>query len=74
MELLAPYTVSVHAKTHTRNTRKEWIELDYEQIIGILKNAGYRGYLAIEYEHTNPPDKAIPRFAKKLLALRDTLR
>ncbi len=74
MEMLAPYTVSVHAKTHTRNTRDEWIELDYERVMGILKNAGYRGYLAIEYEYTDPPEKAIPRFAKELLALREKYR
>lgn len=74
MELLAPHTVSVHAKTHTHNTRNEWLEMDYERIMSLLKNAGYRGYLAIEYEYIDPPEKAIPLFAKKLLALRERFR
>lgn len=73
VEQLAPYTVSVHAKTHSRNANDEFFELDYERILTLLKSVGYRGYLAIEYEYTEPPQIAIPRFAKKLMALRDRL-
>lgn len=71
VEQLAPYTVSVHAKSHSRNTQEEFFELDYERIFSILKNAGYRGVVAIEYEYTDPPEKYVPRFAKRLLTLRD---
>ncbi|MCS7300888.1 MAG: sugar phosphate isomerase/epimerase [Fimbriimonadales bacterium] len=74
IEKLAPHAVSVHAKTHSRNTKGEFFELDYERIFRILKAAGYRGYVAIEYEYIDPPAQAIPRFAKKLLALRDKFR
>jgi len=73
IEKLAPHAVSVHAKTHSRNLKDEFFELDYERIFRILKAAGYRGYVAIEYEYTDPPMQAIPRFAKKLLALRDRI-
>ncbi len=73
IEKLAPYAVSVHAKTHSRNTRDEFFELDYERIFRILKAVGYRGYVAIEYEYTDPPAQAIPRFARKLLALRERM-
>jgi sugar phosphate isomerase/epimerase len=71
IELLAPYAVNVHAKTHFRTPQGDYVELDYERIFAILKQAGYRGYLSIEYEYTDPPAQAIPRFAKKLLTLRD---
>jgi len=74
IELLAPYAVNVHAKTHFRTPQGDYVELDYERIFAILKQAGYRGYLSIEYEYTDPPAQAIPRFAKKLLTLRDRLR
>ncbi|MDM7461971.1 MAG: sugar phosphate isomerase/epimerase family protein [bacterium] len=73
IEKLAPYAVSVHAKTHARNARNEFFELDYERIFRILKAAGYRGYVAIEYEYTDPPMQAVPRFAKKLLTLRNRM-
>jgi len=71
IELLAPYAVNVHAKTHFRTPQGTYVELDYEHIFAILRQAGYRGYLSIEYEYTEPPAHAIPRFAKKLLALRE---
>ncbi|MCS6923707.1 MAG: sugar phosphate isomerase/epimerase [Fimbriimonadales bacterium] len=74
IEKLAPYAVSVHAKTHSRNLKDKFFELDYERIFRILKAAGYRGYVAIEYEYTEPPMQAVPRFAKKLLALRERMK
>jgi sugar phosphate isomerase/epimerase len=74
IEKLAPYAVSVHAKTHSRNTKDEFFELDYEHIFRILKASGYRGYVAIEYEYTDPPAQAIPRFARKLLTHRDRVK
>ncbi|MCX7992651.1 MAG: sugar phosphate isomerase/epimerase [Fimbriimonadales bacterium] len=74
IEKLAPHAVSVHAKTHSRNLKDEFFELDYERIFRMLKATGYRGYVAIEYEYTDPPAQAIPRFAKRLLALRDKMR
>lgn len=73
IEKLAPYAVSVHAKTHARNATDEFFELDYERIFRTLKASGYRGYVAIEYEYTDPPMQAVPRFAKKLLTLRNRM-
>jgi len=74
IEKLAPHAVSVHAKTHSRNLKDEFFELDYERVFRILNAAGYRGYVAIEYEYTDPPLQAVPRFARKLLALRDRMK
>lgn len=64
IEKLAPYAVSVHAKTHSRNARDEFFELDYERIFRTLKAAGFKGYVAIEYEYTEPALPAVRRFAK----------
>lgn len=71
IEMLAPHAVNVHAKTHYRTPQGAFVELDYERIVAILKQSGYRGYLSIEYEYTDPPAQAIPRFARKLLALKE---
>lgn len=74
IEKLAPYAVSVHAKTHSRNTRDEFFELDYERIFRTLKATGFKGYVAIEYEYTEPALPAVRRFAQKLLTLRNRIR
>ena len=63
--------MSVHAKTHSRNARDEFFELDYERIFRILRAANFKSYVAIEYEYTEPAMPAVSRFAKKLLALRN---
>ncbi|RLG80979.1 MAG: hypothetical protein DRO40_10370 [Thermoprotei archaeon] len=68
IELLAPYTVHVHAKTFQlklkhEDTESYWVEtrLDYRKIIEILKNAGYNGYLSLEYEGTEDEETAVPK-------------
>lgn len=58
--------VNVHAKTHYRNASNELTEVDYRRVFSLLKRNGYRGYVSIEYEYTDPPIEAIPRFAQNL--------
>lgn len=42
---------------------------DYERIIGILKAANYRGWLALEYEDKPDPKIAVPKHLDKLRKL-----
>ena len=44
-------------------------EADLARVIGILKNAGYRGYIALEYEAKEDPKTAVPRYLKTLREL-----
>jgi len=39
------------------------------RVVGILRNAGYRGYLALEYEAKEDPRTAVPRYLRQLRAL-----
>jgi sugar phosphate isomerase/epimerase len=40
--------------------------VDYRRVVRIMREAGYRGPLAIEYEGTEPPADGVPRFAAYL--------
>lgn len=44
---------------------------DIPRILSILKNAGYQGYLILEYEASENPDEAIPRYVEELRKLLD---
>ncbi len=50
MEMLAPYTVFVQAKTYYGGGRFYTLDLDYTRIANILHDAGYQGYISIEFE------------------------
>lgn len=47
---IAPHAVLVQAKTYYGGGRWYTLELDYGRIAQILKSAGYRGYISLEFE------------------------
>ena len=64
LEKIAPYSVNAQIKVAvTRDGRKE--EADLPRIVQMLKNAGYRGYVVLEYEERDP-EKEIPRYIAQL--------
>jgi sugar phosphate isomerase/epimerase len=62
----APYAVATHAKVHFRAEDGEQVPVDYWEARQILERAGYRGFLAIEYEDAEPAETAVPAFAAAL--------
>lgn len=61
---IAPYTVNAQIKVEIPvNGKRE--PADYSRLIAILKNAGYRGYVVLEYEAKDPYTE-IPRHLKAL--------
>jgi hydroxypyruvate isomerase len=44
-------------------------EADLARMIGILREAGYRGFIALEYEAKEDPRVAVPRYLNKLRRL-----
>lgn len=50
LEMLAPETVLVSAKTYYGGGVWYSLDLDYERIAGIFADAGYRGYVTLEFE------------------------
>src|SRR5207247_10757773 len=65
---LAPYAVTVQIKTEIqRGKLKE--DADLKRLTDILRSAGYRGYVALEYEAAEEPKSAIPRHIETLKKL-----
>lgn len=65
---IAPLAINVQIKVAvTRNGKKE--PADLERVVGILKDANYRGYVVLEYEEKDDPKKAIPGYIAQLRKL-----
>ncbi len=58
---MAPYAVTTHVKTQVGSQ-----PADFKRIIELLRNAGYRGYLSLEYEDKEHPRTAVPKVMKTL--------
>jgi sugar phosphate isomerase/epimerase len=61
LERLAPHAVLVHAKAYPGGGLYYTLDLDYRRIGALLRRAGYRGYLSLEYEGRLLPEEGIPQ-------------
>lgn len=61
LAMIAPKTVYVQAKTYYGGGEWYTLELDYKRIARILADSGYTGFVSLEYEGKEDPDKAVPR-------------
>jgi sugar phosphate isomerase/epimerase len=66
----APYAVTTHFKTQIHPSGKDKQPLDLKKTVDILRSAGYRGYVTLEYEAAEDPKTAVP---KAIGALRRTI-
>lgn len=57
----APKACLVQTKTYYGGGLWYTLDLDYPRIAGILKKAGYRGYLSLEFEGKESPLTAVPK-------------
>lgn len=64
----APYAVVAQIKTEISPSGKPQ-EADLARVVGILRESGYRGYVALEYEAAEDPFVAVPRYLKELARL-----
>ena len=68
LEKIAPYAVNAQIKVAIApNGNKQ--PADFSRIVNILKQANYRGYVAFEYEESEPPFEAIPGYLTTLKEL-----
>lgn len=68
LERIAPYAMNAQLKvsvTSAGNRQRS----DFGRVIGILKQAGYRGYLVLEYEEQDEPRERIPVILDQLREL-----
>jgi L-ribulose-5-phosphate 3-epimerase len=68
---LAPDTVLLQAKTYYGGGVWYSLDLDYPRIAKILRDAGFTGYVSLEFEGREDPLTAIPR---SLAMLRDSFK
>ena len=61
LKLIAPKTVYVQAKTYYCGGEWYTLDLDYERIAKILADAGYTGFVSLEFEGKENPDAGVPR-------------
>lgn len=65
IEMCAPYATNVHFKSQVQVDHR--VEpADWPRVLKILGNAGYRGYLALEYESEEDPLTAVPKLVAKM--------
>jgi len=70
LKMIAPKTVYAQAKTYYGGGEWYTLELDYNRIAKILSDAGYTGYVSLEFEGKENPDIAVP---KSIELLRKTI-
>jgi L-ribulose-5-phosphate 3-epimerase len=61
IEKLAPYATIVQAKTYYGGGVWYTLDLDYKRIAGILKKAGFKGWVSLEMEGKEPAATAVPK-------------
>jgi sugar phosphate isomerase/epimerase len=67
IEMCAPYATNVHFKSNVHVDRQPQ-PADFARILAILGRAGYRGYLALEYESNGDARKAVPELIAQMRA------
>jgi sugar phosphate isomerase/epimerase len=65
---IAPYATNAQVKVEmSPGGRKQ--PADLPRVVGILREAGYRGYVVLEYEAAEDPYQAIPGYIDELRTL-----
>lgn len=68
IERLAPHADIVQAKTYHGGGEWYTLDLDYPRIAGMLRRAGYRGWVSLEMEGREAPETAVPKSLETLRA------
>jgi len=67
LERIAPYAVNVQWKAEVQpRSAKQKQPADLKRIVKILREANYRGYVALEYEAEEDPWTAVPRLLNQI--------
>jgi sugar phosphate isomerase/epimerase len=61
LEMLAPKTFLVQAKTYYGGGKWYTLDIDYDRVAEIFRKADYWGYISLEFEGQEDPGIAIPK-------------
>jgi len=65
---LAPFSINVQVKVVMIGPGNKKVPADFKRLAKILIDAGYRGYIVLEYEESGDPRTACPKFVDQLRA------
>jgi sugar phosphate isomerase/epimerase len=65
LEAVAPYAVTAQIKVSFASPKAR-TRADWARVVGILKDVGYRGWVALEYEEEEDAKTAVPRLLEEL--------
>ncbi|MCP5113647.1 MAG: sugar phosphate isomerase/epimerase [bacterium] len=71
IEMCLPYAVNAQFKTTMHGPDRQEQPSDWERIVKMFAAAGYKGYLALEYEAKEPAPQAFPPMMLRLKKLAD---
>lgn len=60
MQRIAPQACLVQAKTYCGGGKWYTLDIDYDRVAEILRTAGYRGWVSLEFEGKDDPATAVP--------------
>jgi len=63
---IAPYTVNAQIKVVISPARQKRQPSDFKRLAKILREAGYRGYIVLEYEEAGNPRTECPKFIDQI--------
>lgn len=61
LEMLAPKTFLVQAKTYFGGGKWYTLDIDYHKVAEIFRKAGYKGYISLEFEGNEDAMTAVPK-------------
>jgi len=61
MEMVAPRVAMVHAKTYFGGGEWYSLDIDYARVAKILRGAGFRGYISLEFEGKEDAATGVPK-------------
>ncbi len=67
VEQMLPWAKGVSAKTYDFDTHGEQPLIDFKRLMGIVKRAGFSGYIGVEYEGKKQSEEEGIRLTKKLI-------
>ncbi len=67
VEKCIPYATNVHFKQHIAGVDGTKEKADWDRLASMFAKAGYKGYLALEYEEPASAESAIPGLTKELI-------
>jgi sugar phosphate isomerase/epimerase len=66
MEICLPYAANVQVKAEMTDDAGKQIPQDWNRVVTMIAGGGYRGYLSLEYEASEPAPEAVPRLLTRL--------